>query len=149
GAGGVALIGEPMNRLHAFAQSLQQRFSPTKGCKRRALLVCLLIGLSEKPHVILVSLYVFFHGYHEFDFAVRLPFLYGEEMKLGEFIRRLRLRKGPIRHSQVLSKVAGIAGILPARLRIVTLGVLQAGCLRSQAVLHGWRSPAAGTNSRS
>src|SRR2546428_10471197 len=97
----VAFVREAVNRPHAFAQGLQQRFAPAERRKRRALLICLFVGFREEPHVVLVSIDVFFHGYDELDVVIRLAFLHREEMKLSEFLRRLSLREGPFRHSSL------------------------------------------------
>jgi hypothetical protein len=59
-------------------------------------LIGLFVSLSKEPHSQRVSLYVFTDGDDEFDFTVRMAFLYREEVKLREFFRGIRLREGPI-----------------------------------------------------
>ena len=71
-----------MNRLHTFAQRLQQRIPPTKWSKRRAPLIGLFVSFREKPHVMLISFHVFFHGYDELNISVRLAFFDRKQMKL-------------------------------------------------------------------
>ena len=130
-----------MNGAHALAQRLQQRFAPPERPERRALLIGLLVGFREEPHMMFVSIYKFFYGYDEFDIPVRLPFLYREQVKLGEFIRRLTLSEGPFRHSfTFLSLGRGTPAVSCCVCSLVEL---------LRRARQGLRSPEAGVNSRS
>jgi hypothetical protein len=56
----------------------------------------LLVGFGKETHVVNVSIDELLDRDDELDIPVGLEFLHREEMKLGQFVCRFDLRKGPI-----------------------------------------------------
>ena len=85
-----------MNSPYAFAEGFKQRLAPAAWCVGRCLLIRLLICFRKEPHVVNVSINELLDRDDELDIPIGLEFLHREMMKLGEFVCRFDLRKGPI-----------------------------------------------------
>ena len=85
-----------MNSPNAFGEGCKEGWSPTGRRKGRSLLIRLLVGLREEPHVRIRRSDVFLDGDEELDVTSRLALFHGEMLQNAQFVCRFLLREMPL-----------------------------------------------------
>ena len=84
-----------MDLPDTLAQRFEQGGTPAVRSERSGFLVGLFIRLGQEFHRRVRRIDVLFDGYHEFDVAFRLVFLYGEVVQLAQLIGWILLSMVP------------------------------------------------------